>query len=130
MELPSRETVAHGLRGGRAPRIEHVQAVLDRLAPQPTTASALRWSSDFRISHRLVDRYGVGRVFVAGDAAHIHLWGGPAHGITSVYEWTFAEDGDRVVVRTPSPGPALRSTPIGTTSPRRWTTRPAPGSTP
>ncbi|SCG02782.1 FAD binding domain-containing protein [Streptomyces sp. Ncost-T6T-2b] len=26
----------------------------------------------FRISHRLVDRYGEGRVFVAGDAAHIH----------------------------------------------------------
>ena len=26
----------------------------------------------FRISHRIVDRYGVGRVFVAGDAAHIH----------------------------------------------------------
>uniref|UniRef100_A0AAU1IA62 FAD-dependent monooxygenase n=1 Tax=Streptomyces sp. NBC_00180 TaxID=2903632 RepID=A0AAU1IA62_9ACTN len=69
---PSPETVAHGLEGGRAPRIEHVQAVLDRLAPQPTTASALRWSSVFRISHRLVDRYSVGRVFVAGDAAHIH----------------------------------------------------------
>lgn len=68
----SRETVAHGLEGGRAPRIEHVQAVLDRLAPEPTTASAKRWSSVFRISHRLVDRYGVGRVFVAGDAAHIH----------------------------------------------------------
>jgi hypothetical protein len=26
----------------------------------------------FRISHRLVDRYAEGRVFVAGDAAHIH----------------------------------------------------------
>jgi hypothetical protein len=32
----------------------------------------MRWSSVFRISHRLVDRYGVGRVLVAGDAAHIH----------------------------------------------------------
>jgi hypothetical protein len=38
----------------------------------PTTASNLRWSSIFRISHRLVDRYSDGRVFVAGDAAHIH----------------------------------------------------------
>ncbi|MFH0520017.1 FAD-dependent monooxygenase [Streptomyces sp. M41] len=64
--------VAHGLEGGRAPRIEHIQAVLDRLSPEPTTASAMRWSSVFRISHRLVDRYSVGRVFVAGDAAHIH----------------------------------------------------------
>ena len=34
--------------------------------------SDLRWSSVFRISHRLAARYGVGRVFIAGDAAHIH----------------------------------------------------------
>ncbi|MGW2561140.1 FAD-dependent monooxygenase [Streptomyces sp. NPDC001514] len=66
------DEVAHGLEGGRAPRLEHIQAVLDRLSPQPTTASAMRWSSVFRISHRMVDRYADGRVFVAGDAAHIH----------------------------------------------------------
>ncbi|MYT24428.1 pentachlorophenol monooxygenase, partial [Streptomyces sp. SID7760] len=66
------DAVAHGLEGGRVPELGHVQAVLDRLSPQPTRASALRWSSVFRISHRLVDRYGEGRVFVAGDAAHIH----------------------------------------------------------
>ncbi|MFJ2822374.1 FAD-dependent monooxygenase [Streptomyces toxytricini] len=64
--------VAHGLETGRGPGLEDIQAVLDRLAPEPVTASALRWSSVFRISHRLVDRYGDGRVFVAGDAAHIH----------------------------------------------------------
>ncbi|MFI8276644.1 FAD-dependent monooxygenase [Streptomyces sp. NPDC085929] len=64
--------VVHGLEGSRAPELGHIQAVLDRLSPQPTTASAMRWSSVFRISHRLVDRYGAGRVFVAGDAAHIH----------------------------------------------------------
>ncbi|MFF4101955.1 FAD-dependent monooxygenase [Streptomyces sp. NPDC001903] len=66
------DAVAHGLEGGRAPELGHIQAVLDRLSPQPTTASVMRWSSVFRISHRLVDRYGRGRVFVAGDAAHIH----------------------------------------------------------
>ncbi|WP_418960697.1 FAD-dependent monooxygenase [Streptomyces tritici] len=64
--------VAHGPEGGRAPALGDIQAVLDRLSPQPATASYLRWSSVFRISHRLVDRYGEGRVFVAGDAAHIH----------------------------------------------------------
>lgn len=66
--------VVHGLSGDRGPQpgLEHIQAVLDRLSPLPTTASSLRWSSVFRISHRLVDRYGHGRVFVAGDAAHIH----------------------------------------------------------
>ncbi|MFJ9690074.1 FAD-dependent monooxygenase [Streptomyces bacillaris] len=64
--------VAHGLEGGTAPALGDIQKVLDRLSPEPVTASALRWSSVFRISHRLVDRYGEGRVFVAGDAAHIH----------------------------------------------------------
>lgn len=64
--------VAHGLESGRAPALPDIQAVLDRLSPQPTTARNMRWASVFRISHRIVDRYGDGRVFVAGDAAHIH----------------------------------------------------------
>jgi 2-polyprenyl-6-methoxyphenol hydroxylase-like FAD-dependent oxidoreductase len=64
--------VEHGLEADRAPELRHIQAVLDRLAPEPTRASHLRWSSVFRISHRIVDSYGRGRVFLAGDAAHIH----------------------------------------------------------
>jgi pentachlorophenol monooxygenase len=56
----------------RDPELHHLQAVLDRLSPEPTTATNLRWSSVFGISHRIVDSYGTGRVFVAGDAAHIH----------------------------------------------------------
>jgi pentachlorophenol monooxygenase len=64
--------IAHGFEGGRKPELHHIQAVLDRLSPEPTTARNLRWSSVFRISHRIVDAYGRGRVFVAGDAAHIH----------------------------------------------------------
>ncbi|MFJ8196802.1 FAD-dependent monooxygenase [Streptomyces sp. NPDC096152] len=63
---------AHGPDNGQAPRIEHIEKVLERLSPVPCTASALRWSSVFRISHRIVDRYADGRVFLAGDAAHIH----------------------------------------------------------
>jgi pentachlorophenol monooxygenase len=60
------------LSNGDTPQLPHIQAVLDRLSPEPTTARNLRWSSVFRISHRIVDTYGKGRVFVAGDAAHIH----------------------------------------------------------
>jgi 2-polyprenyl-6-methoxyphenol hydroxylase-like FAD-dependent oxidoreductase len=60
------------LSDGDTPQLHHIQAVLDRLSPEPTTARNLRWSSVFRISHRIVDAYGKGRVFVAGDAAHIH----------------------------------------------------------
>ncbi len=70
--LRRKDTVAHGLQEGPKPELRHIQAVLDRLAPEPTTASAMRWSSVFRISHRLADRYGSGRMFLAGDAAHIH----------------------------------------------------------
>lgn len=54
------------------PTLADVQAALDRLATPGTRASNLRWSSVFRISHGIVDRYRDGRVFVAGDAAHLH----------------------------------------------------------
>ncbi|WP_327174573.1 FAD-dependent monooxygenase [Streptomyces sp. NBC_01335] len=64
--------IAHGAQEGPHPELAHIQAVVDRLAPEPATVSQMRWSSVFRISHRIVDRYGEGRVFVAGDAAHIH----------------------------------------------------------
>jgi 2-polyprenyl-6-methoxyphenol hydroxylase-like FAD-dependent oxidoreductase len=64
--------VEHGFSGERKPELSHLQAVLDRLSPEATTARNMRWSSVFRISHRIVDRYSDGRVFVAGDAAHIH----------------------------------------------------------
>jgi hypothetical protein len=49
-----------------------MQAAIDDLGPPGTTASNLRWSSIFRIKHGIVDRYREGRVFVAGDAAHLH----------------------------------------------------------
>jgi pentachlorophenol monooxygenase len=63
----------HGFATDTAtPRLEHIQQVLDRLAPERVRAKNLRWSSVFRISHRLVDRYSVGRAFLCGDAAHIH----------------------------------------------------------
>lgn len=64
--------IAHGFEGDRKPGLADLQAVLDRLSPVPAVARALRWSSVFRISHRIVDAYSRDRVFVAGDAAHIH----------------------------------------------------------
>ena len=67
------DAIEHGFEAGRpTPTLADIQAVIDRLAPEPATARDLRWSSVFRISHRIVDRYCDGRVFVAGDAAHIH----------------------------------------------------------
>jgi 2-polyprenyl-6-methoxyphenol hydroxylase-like FAD-dependent oxidoreductase len=52
--------------------LDQVQELVARYAPVPAAVRDLRWSSVFRISHRIVPRYRVGRVFLAGDAAHIH----------------------------------------------------------
>ena len=34
--------------------------------------SCVHWSSRFRLHHRVADRYRRGRLFLAGDAAHVH----------------------------------------------------------
>lgn len=46
----------------------------DTLAILPREAKVKRviWQSEFRINYRQVERYQVGRVLLAGDAAHIH----------------------------------------------------------
>ncbi len=45
--------------------------LLDNL-PAGWTAGTVRWTSDFHISHRMVQAMSVGRVCLGGDAAHIH----------------------------------------------------------
>jgi 2-polyprenyl-6-methoxyphenol hydroxylase-like FAD-dependent oxidoreductase len=63
----------HGIQSERpGPTIEQLQAVADRLFPEKPKLEDLRWSSIFRISMRLASKYREGRVFIAGDAAHIH----------------------------------------------------------
>ncbi|MFN7096727.1 MAG: FAD-dependent oxidoreductase [Gammaproteobacteria bacterium] len=42
------------------------------MLPQPYKVNEIIWQSDFAISCRIVKQYNVGRVFLAGDAAHIH----------------------------------------------------------
>jgi 2-polyprenyl-6-methoxyphenol hydroxylase-like FAD-dependent oxidoreductase len=54
-----------------APTVETVREVLQR-APAGLKARAVHWSTYFRIHHRQVEQMRVGRIFVAGDAAHIH----------------------------------------------------------
>lgn len=55
-----------------APSLETVRKVLAERAPAGLEARNVRWGSYFRIHHRQVEQMRVGRVFVAGDAAHIH----------------------------------------------------------
>ena len=45
--------------------------VLDRLPPGSRVQKII-WRSDFGVSHCQAETYGTGRVFIAGDAAHIH----------------------------------------------------------
>ncbi|MDB5422194.1 MAG: hypothetical protein JWR59_2141 [Brevundimonas sp.] len=45
--------------------------LLDTL-PDGWTAGAVHWESEFRISHRMAERMSLGRIALAGDAAHIH----------------------------------------------------------
>lgn len=57
---------------GDAPSPELVQKILLQRAPSGLEAHALRWSSYFRIHHRHAAKLRIGRIFIAGDAAHIH----------------------------------------------------------
>jgi 2-polyprenyl-6-methoxyphenol hydroxylase-like FAD-dependent oxidoreductase len=57
---------------GEAPSLKLVQNILDQRAPTGIEAHALHWSSYFRIHHRHAAKLRIGRIFIAGDAAHIH----------------------------------------------------------
>ena len=63
----------HGIQAEmQGPDLAALQTVANDLLPDRPVLSDLRWSSMFRISMRLAARYRDGRVFIAGDAAHIH----------------------------------------------------------
>lgn len=65
-----------------APSLEDLQAVVDRRSGGGFRLSDPRWLTYFRISYRLAERYRQGRIFLAGDAAHLNsLVGG--HGMNT-----------------------------------------------
>jgi 2-polyprenyl-6-methoxyphenol hydroxylase-like FAD-dependent oxidoreductase len=51
-----------------------VQALLDTRGPEQRQARIrdVAWSSLFRVHHQVAGHYRAGRVFLAGDAAHVH----------------------------------------------------------
>ena len=55
-----------------APSLEDVQAIMDRRGPKGMKASDPIWLAGFRINGRKVADYRSGRVFLLGDAAHVH----------------------------------------------------------
>jgi 2-polyprenyl-6-methoxyphenol hydroxylase-like FAD-dependent oxidoreductase len=55
------------------PSLEFYQAMLDdRAGPGVVTLTNATWLSVYRVNVRMVERYRNGRVFLAGDAAHVH----------------------------------------------------------
>jgi 2-polyprenyl-6-methoxyphenol hydroxylase-like FAD-dependent oxidoreductase len=54
------------------PTIGDVQSLINQRAGGGFTASDPVWLANFRINERKVSQYRHGRVFLAGDAAHIH----------------------------------------------------------
>jgi 2-polyprenyl-6-methoxyphenol hydroxylase-like FAD-dependent oxidoreductase len=55
------------------PTLERFQQTFDRVAGLPGVRFANpTWISTYRVNVRMVDRLRVGRVFLAGDAAHVH----------------------------------------------------------
>jgi 2-polyprenyl-6-methoxyphenol hydroxylase-like FAD-dependent oxidoreductase len=54
------------------PTLEEVQRILDVRGPGEVQASNPVWLSAFSINERKVSDYRSGRIFLAGDAAHVH----------------------------------------------------------
>ena len=64
--------MVRGPLGGRRHRlISNEPNVLSRV-PASWKPGKVHWQSDFSVSHRMVKRRGTGRVWLVGDAAHIH----------------------------------------------------------
>ena len=64
-----------GPAGDHAPPVPtqaDFQATMDERGPAGITLSKPIWTSVFRINERQVPNYRVGRIFLAGDAAHVH----------------------------------------------------------
>lgn len=52
--------------------LDEVRSVLDAQSKEHITLRSMRWNSVYRTHHRIAERFRVGRVFLVGDAAHIH----------------------------------------------------------
>lgn len=51
--------------------LERFREIIRRRADADANISGVTWLAGFRIQHQVAEEYGIGRVFVAGDAAHV-----------------------------------------------------------
>jgi FAD binding domain len=66
------KSVSKAIGEHRVPTLDEVQRILDTRGPKGLVASNPVWMSGFAINERKVADYRVQRVFLAGDAAHVH----------------------------------------------------------
>ncbi|MDR5855113.1 FAD-dependent monooxygenase [Caballeronia sp. LZ062] len=71
-DLPSHETAPGTGAQNSGPDLDACRALVERRVHHRVKLSDLAWSSYFRVNSRMVDRLRVQRIFLAGDAAHVH----------------------------------------------------------
>jgi 2-polyprenyl-6-methoxyphenol hydroxylase-like FAD-dependent oxidoreductase len=59
-------------KDGTEPTLEDIQAIYDQRSHIPGRFHDMVWSSYFRINSRMIHQLSKGRIFLGGDAAHIH----------------------------------------------------------
>ncbi|HWF00981.1 MAG TPA: FAD-dependent monooxygenase [Caulobacteraceae bacterium] len=59
-------------RAARAESLEFADVSKIALEGLPLEVKQVNWFSTYRVHHRVADRFASGRVFLAGDAAHVH----------------------------------------------------------
>jgi 2-polyprenyl-6-methoxyphenol hydroxylase-like FAD-dependent oxidoreductase len=64
--------ILHGRRDPAGPSLEELQALADRFTGGRLRLRDPVWLTYFRLAHRHATSYRAGRVFLAGDAAHVH----------------------------------------------------------
>lgn len=75
--FPLKETHRFRLVGLLDPRIDADKATIDDVRPEVerltrTALTNVRWFSVYKVHHRVVERFSKGRLFLVGDAAHVH----------------------------------------------------------
>lgn len=73
-ELPRNGSIPPpaSLQRGESPTMEDVQLLLSHSGYDDIGAHDPNWLSWFKVNHRILDSFSYGRVFLAGDAAHLH----------------------------------------------------------
>ncbi|GCE78972.1 FAD-dependent monooxygenase [Komagataeibacter oboediens] len=89
-----------------APDLRAVQTIVNRRGPGGVTVSDPVWLSAFGVNERRVRDYRAGRVFVAGDAAHVHSPAG-GQGMNTGMQDAFNLAWKLALVERGQAGPAL-----------------------